>query len=66
MTSLAQHWKEEGVQQGMQIGEARGMQIGEARGMQIGEAKGKYEVAKICFLLVLIFLLSLKLQDFYF
>jgi predicted transposase/invertase (TIGR01784 family) len=46
MTSLAHHWKEEGVQEGMQIGEAKGMQIGEAKGMQIGEAKGKYEVAK--------------------
>lgn len=31
MTSLAHHWKEEGIQQGMQIGEARGMQIGEAK-----------------------------------
>jgi len=34
MTSLAHHWKEEGMQQGIQ------------QGMQIGEAKGKYEVAK--------------------
>lgn len=34
MTSLAHHWKEEGLQQGIQ------------QGMQIGEAKGKYEVAK--------------------
>ncbi|WP_342226358.1 Rpn family recombination-promoting nuclease/putative transposase [Rickettsia endosymbiont of Urophora cardui] len=31
MTSLAHHWKEEGIQQGMQIGEAKGMQIGEAK-----------------------------------
>ena len=54
MTSLAHHWEQQGVEKGMQIGEARGMQIGEAKGMQIGEAKGlqigrnegKYEVAK--------------------
>ncbi|MFV9890138.1 MAG: Rpn family recombination-promoting nuclease/putative transposase [Rickettsia conorii subsp. raoultii] len=46
MTSLAHHWKEEGIQQGMQIGRNEGMQIGEARGMQIGEAKRTMEVAK--------------------
>ena len=38
MTSLAHHWKEEGVQQGMQIGEAKGLQV--------GRNEGKYEVAK--------------------
>ncbi len=32
MTSLAHHWKEEGIQQGMQIGEARGVQIGRNEG----------------------------------
>ncbi|KDO02115.1 Rpn family recombination-promoting nuclease/putative transposase [Rickettsia tamurae] len=50
MTSLAHHWKEEGIQQGiakgMQIGEAKGLQIGEAKGLQIGEAKKTMEVAK--------------------
>ncbi|MCZ6902356.1 MAG: transposase, partial [Rickettsia endosymbiont of Ixodes persulcatus] len=34
MTSLAHHWKEEGIQQGIE------------KGMQLGKAEGKYEVAK--------------------
>ncbi|MCZ6924062.1 MAG: hypothetical protein O7D30_00610 [Rickettsia endosymbiont of Ixodes persulcatus] len=34
MTSLANHWKEEGIQQGIE------------KGMQLGKAEGKYEVAK--------------------
>ncbi|HJD66841.1 MAG TPA: Rpn family recombination-promoting nuclease/putative transposase [Rickettsia endosymbiont of Bembidion nr. Transversale] len=46
MTSLAHHWKEEGIQQGMQIGRNEGMQIGRNEGMQIGEAKRTMEVAK--------------------
>ena len=40
MTSLAHHWKEEGMVQGIQIGRNEGLQIGEAKGLQIGEAKG--------------------------
>lgn len=47
MTSLAHHWKEEGVQQGMQqgmqIGRNEGMQIGEAKGLSIGRNEGKHE-----------------------
>jgi len=46
MRTIADKYIDEGIAQGMQIGEAKGMQIGEAKGMQIGEAKGKYEVAK--------------------
>jgi predicted transposase YdaD len=46
MRTIADKYIDEGVQQGMQIGEARGVQIGEAKGMQIGRNEGKYEVAK--------------------
>ncbi|XP_044732998.1 recombination-promoting nuclease pSLT051-like [Chrysoperla carnea] len=38
MTSLAHHWEQQGVE--------KGMQIGEAKGMQIGRNEEKYEVAK--------------------
>ena len=40
MGSLAQHWKEEGVLEGLQIGEAKGIQIGKEKGIQIGKEKG--------------------------
>ena len=46
MRTIADKYIDEGVQKGMQIGEAKGMQIGKAEGMQIGKAEGKYEVAK--------------------
>jgi len=41
MTSLAQSWKEEGIQDGIKIGKQDGIKIGEAR----GEAKGRLEIA---------------------
>lgn len=37
---VADAWRAEGVEQGIEIGEARGIEIGEARGIEIGEAKG--------------------------
>ncbi len=36
-------WKEETLNEGIQIGEQRGIQIGEQRGIQIGEQRGKEE-----------------------
>ncbi|HJD63506.1 MAG TPA: Rpn family recombination-promoting nuclease/putative transposase [Rickettsia endosymbiont of Sericostoma sp.] len=40
MGSLAQHWKEEGVLEGLQIGEDKGIRIGKEKGIQIGKEKG--------------------------
>ncbi|MDR2464217.1 MAG: hypothetical protein LBD36_01195, partial [Holosporales bacterium] len=38
--------REEGLEEGIAIGEAKGIAIGEARGIAIGEAKGKEEGIK--------------------
>lgn len=46
MRTIADKYIDEGIAQGMQIGEAKGMQIGRNEGMQIGRNEGKYEVAK--------------------
>jgi hypothetical protein len=49
MRTITDKYIDEGIQKGM------------VQGIQIGKAEGKYEVAKICFLLVLTMLLFLRL-----
>ncbi|AWN82090.1 Rpn family recombination-promoting nuclease/putative transposase [Candidatus Cardinium hertigii] len=54
MRTIAQKYRDEGIQigqeKGIQIGQEKGIQIGQEKGIQIGQEKGKIEIAKAMFL----------------